>query len=91
MFTPKIKLNIISDPDDNKFLELAEICNADFLIMGNTKYFQMSSFEQTKIMAPKRILETISLIALFLLNGILFSNPGAEYLPGKNSFINTTH
>jgi putative PIN family toxin of toxin-antitoxin system len=52
-FTPKIKLNIISDTDDNMLLELADICSADFLITGNTNDFTFSQYKETKIVLPK--------------------------------------
>jgi len=57
IYYPEIKLGILKDPDDDKFLELAVTCNADFLITGNTKDFTMSSFGQTKIVTPKEFWE----------------------------------
>src|SRR5580704_13281807 len=57
MFVPEVKLEILNDPDDNKFLELAAACNADFLITGNTNDFTMSSFGRTKIVTPKEYWE----------------------------------
>ncbi len=56
-FRPKSKINIISDQDDNKFLELAEESNADFLITGNTKDFTMEKYKTTKIVTPKEYWE----------------------------------
>ena len=56
-FTPIIKVDIISDYDDNRFLELALACNAEFLITGNTNDFTMSSFGQTRIITPKQYWE----------------------------------
>jgi putative PIN family toxin of toxin-antitoxin system len=53
VFQPKIKLNIISDFDDNKIIELADECNADFIITGNTNDFTFSSYKNTKILTPK--------------------------------------
>ncbi len=53
VFQPKIKLNIISDIDDNKIIELADECNADFIITGNTNDFTFSSYKNTKILTPK--------------------------------------
>lgn len=38
---PKITVNLISDTDDNIFLELADECDADFIITGNTTDFTM--------------------------------------------------
>lgn len=52
-YFPTSKVEIIKDPDDNKFLELAETCKADFLITGNTKDFTLDSYKSTKIVSPK--------------------------------------
>ncbi len=52
-YYPQIRLAVIDDISDNKFLELAATCNADFIITGNTNDFTMSSFGQTKIVTPK--------------------------------------
>lgn len=56
-FLPKIKLDIIDDADDNKFLELAIESDADFLITGNTNDFTMREYERTKIVTPKEYWE----------------------------------
>src|SRR2546426_8298320 len=48
-FNPKTKLKIIKDVGDNKFLELADECKADFLITGNRNDFTMSNYKRTKI------------------------------------------
>ncbi len=56
-YTPEIRLTIIKDHSDNKFLELALTCNAHFLITGNTKDFTMTTFGQTKIITPKEYWE----------------------------------
>jgi len=52
-YYPTIRLKIISDSDDNKLLELAETCNADFLITGNSNDFTMSEYKGTRILSPK--------------------------------------
>lgn len=52
-FYPTIRLKIISDSDDNKLLELAETCNANFLITGNSNDFTMNEYKGTKILSPK--------------------------------------
>jgi uncharacterized protein len=52
-FVPVIKLNLISDADDNKVLELADECQADFVITGNTTDFTFPTYKQTKIVTPK--------------------------------------
>lgn len=52
-YHPTIRLQIISDLDDNKLLELAETCSADFLITGNTNDFTILEYKGTKIVSPK--------------------------------------
>ncbi len=52
-YTPKFKLDIISDKDDNKLLELASESNANFLITGNTNDFTMKKYRRTSIVSPK--------------------------------------
>ena len=56
-YYPTIKLDIIRDVDDNKLLELAETCNADYLITGNSNDFTMQEYKTTKIMTPKEYWE----------------------------------
>jgi uncharacterized protein len=56
-FLPSKKLTVISDKDDNKFLELALECKADFLITGNTNDFTMKKYKRTKIVTPKEYWE----------------------------------
>jgi putative PIN family toxin of toxin-antitoxin system len=56
-FLPSKKLTIISDKDDNKFLELALECKADFLITGNTNDFTIKKYKRTKIVTPKEYWE----------------------------------
>jgi putative PIN family toxin of toxin-antitoxin system len=52
-YVPTVRLEIIKDLDDNKLLELAETCQADFLITGNTNDFTISDYKGTKIVTPK--------------------------------------
>lgn len=56
-YSPLIKINIIKDDADNRFLELAETCKADYLITGNTKHFPMKEYKKTKIVSPKEFWE----------------------------------
>jgi len=56
-FIPTIKLDLISDKDDNMILELADECNADFIITGNTTDFTFPSYKETKIVTPKEYWE----------------------------------
>ncbi len=52
-YTPKVKLNIIGDYDDNMILELADESNADFIITGNTNDFTFEKYKKTRILTPK--------------------------------------
>lgn len=53
VFVPEISLDLLSDKDDNKILELADVSDADFIITGNTNDFSFSSYKNTKIITPK--------------------------------------
>ena len=53
LYTPSSKIELIKDKDDNKFLELAEECNAGFIITGNTTDFTFPEYKNTKIVTPK--------------------------------------
>jgi putative PIN family toxin of toxin-antitoxin system len=52
-YQPKIRLDIIKDKSDNKLLELADECNADFLITGNSVDFTFPHYKETKIVSPR--------------------------------------
>ena len=56
-YFPAVKLQIINDVGDNKFLELAETSNANFIITGNTNDFTMREYKATKIVTPKEFWE----------------------------------
>lgn len=56
-YLPTIKLQLLSDSDDNMILELADECLADFVITGNTIDFTFSTYKQTKIVTPKEYWE----------------------------------
>jgi putative PIN family toxin of toxin-antitoxin system len=56
-FIPSKKINIIKDTDDNKILELADECFADYIITGNTNDVTFSTYKLTKIVKPKDYIE----------------------------------
>jgi len=60
-FNPQNKLDVISDKDDNKFLELCFEANADFLITGDINDFTMKKFKNTLIVSPKEFWELHSI------------------------------
>lgn len=56
-FMPTDKVFLISDMADNKFLELAKISDADYLITGNSVDFTFDQFENTKVVSPQHFYE----------------------------------
>jgi putative PIN family toxin of toxin-antitoxin system len=56
-YVPAVKLDLISDQDDNKLVELAEACMADYIITGNTTDFTFPRYKQTKIVTPREYWE----------------------------------
>lgn len=56
-FIPRNKLAIIPDKGDNKLLELAEECKANYLITGNTNDFKLKKYKSTRIVTPKEYWE----------------------------------
>ncbi len=52
-FSPSISLEVLSDKDDNKFLELANESKAHYLITGNHRDFTIREFSGTKIISPR--------------------------------------
>ncbi|OGG46011.1 MAG: putative toxin-antitoxin system toxin component, PIN family [Candidatus Handelsmanbacteria bacterium RIFCSPLOWO2_12_FULL_64_10] len=57
---PREMVTILSDPDDNKFLELAQAVNADYLITGDLKAFgELLFFGSTHIVTPAEFLDVL--------------------------------
>ena len=56
-FSPKKKLKIIDDDADNKLLELAHECKADFIVTGNTNDFTFPKYKKTRIVSPREFWE----------------------------------
>ena len=52
-YSPDIKLNVISDEADNRFLELSVYAKADYLITGNTNDFTKDKYENVDIVTPR--------------------------------------
>lgn len=62
--TPKQRLLITSDPDDNIFLECADAARADYLVTGNARYFP-NFWKKTKVITSR---DFISIVAPHLLS-----------------------
>jgi putative PIN family toxin of toxin-antitoxin system len=59
LVTPSRHIEVTSDPDDNIFIECADVARADFLITGNRKHFP-TFWKNTKIVTPR---DFVSLVA----------------------------
>lgn len=52
-YTPTTKVDYPHDPDDAFLLELAETCNADYLVTGDKKHIlPLKTWKTTKIITP---------------------------------------
>jgi putative PIN family toxin of toxin-antitoxin system len=60
LFTTNTKVDLIGDEPDNRLLELAASCKAQYLVTGNTNDFTMTEYKGTKIVTPKEFFEIIS-------------------------------
>jgi len=47
------RVEVLTDTSDNKFLELASVSSADYLLTGNILDFQITEFEYTRILPPR--------------------------------------
>lgn len=52
-YKPNKKVNILKDASDNKFLELASVSSAHYLVTGNNLDFTITEFEKTRIVTPR--------------------------------------
>lgn len=57
LLEPKVRIDILKDKADNKFLELAVESKADYLITGNVNDFNFKSYKTTEIISPKKFLD----------------------------------
>jgi len=56
LVTPRCRLEIAGDPDDNIFLECADAARADYLITGNLRHFPRH-WKQTKVVTAREFIE----------------------------------
>lgn len=57
--TPKYSLDIARDPDDNIFLECADMARADYLITGNKRHFP-AFWKSTKVISAPEFLTIVA-------------------------------
>jgi uncharacterized protein len=56
-YEPTIRLDYISDEADNRFLELALIAKAQYIVTGSFTDFDFSEYKSIKIVSPKYFYE----------------------------------
>ncbi len=56
---PRHRLDVTKDPDDDKFLECADVARADYLVTGNQRHFPRF-WKKTKVITSR---ELISIVA----------------------------
>jgi putative PIN family toxin of toxin-antitoxin system len=56
---PSRRLEVSSDPDDNKFLECADCAGADYLITGNQRHFP-KFWKKTKIITSREFIGIVA-------------------------------
>ncbi len=60
LFSPPIKVNFSTDPDDAFLLELAEASMADYLITGDKKHLlPLKKWYSTKIISPSDFMKEV--------------------------------
>jgi len=59
LIRPLRRLQVASDPDDDKFIECADAARADYLITGNQRHFPRF-WKQTKVVTAR---EFVSIVA----------------------------
>jgi len=57
---PSFTIDIIkNDPDDNKILECAASCNADYIVSGDSHLLDLNEYNGIKILSAKKFLELL--------------------------------
>ena len=59
-FAPTDTVELIRDAADNRLLELAETCKANYIVTGNINDFTMSEYKGTIIVSPKEFFELLT-------------------------------
>lgn len=57
---PNIVLDVIeNDPDDDKILECAVSCNADYIVSGDSHLLDLNEYKGIKILSARKFLEKL--------------------------------
>jgi len=58
LVNPKSKLNVVKDSEDNKFLECALECEADYIVSGDKHLLEIKEFGGIKIVSAREFLKS---------------------------------
>jgi putative PIN family toxin of toxin-antitoxin system len=56
-YEPKLRIDVLDDKDDNKFIELAVEADAAFIVTGNSNDFTIRDYNGIIICSPKEFYE----------------------------------
>lgn len=56
---PQDRTHFSSDPDDEKYLEAAAACDANYLVSGDRDLLSLKKFGRTQIVSPKEFVELL--------------------------------
>lgn len=56
---PQKRTHVLRDPDDEKYLEAASACHADYLVSGDRDLLSLKNFGTTRIVSPKEFVEVL--------------------------------
>ncbi|MBI2232283.1 MAG: putative toxin-antitoxin system toxin component, PIN family [Candidatus Aenigmarchaeota archaeon] len=57
---PGVKLSVVKkDPDDDKIIECAVSCNADYIVTGDRHLLDLKEYKGIKIVTAKQFLELV--------------------------------
>ncbi len=61
---PSIRLSVTRDPDDNIFLECADLARSDYLVTGNPRHFP-EFWKKTKVITSRDFIDIVAPHLLF--------------------------
>jgi predicted nucleic acid-binding protein len=59
LVTPRKRVQIATDPDDDKVIECALAGRADFIVTGNIRHFP-TQFQDILVVSPRKFIEILA-------------------------------
>ncbi len=56
---PQERTHVLRDPDDEKYLEAASVCHADYLVTGDRDLLSLKKYGTTQIVSPKEFVDIL--------------------------------